>query len=387
MGVDENNRIKICDFGLSQIKKQGDKGTPLWMAPEVLEGREFSEKADIYSFGVVLWEILTREEPFQEFDSFEEFRAAVCFRHYRPQIPKNTHPSIQRLIECCWQPNPERRPSFPEIITALDHIIVDCAISDEIGRRLWKERFLNRESVGWKVFLDSFIDVLDFYGDTTYQMLPENPSMELIYNANDYVLFEFSERSQQHDQIVKQEYARRQGVRSRPEEADLKLLCLKMLVAVTPKGEAQGTEQIVHIEQFGNMLVWFGPIVDFNTRKVVLLDTIFSVLSKAWFHGDIGQVEAENRLAKREVGTFLIRFSSIVGCFTISKVCERAITHQRIIHHPGQGFSINHRFSCSIVHLVENYAGELGLLASCPGSRYLAELFNDQVMYSGYVLS
>ena len=55
--VDENNRIKICDFGLSQIKKQGEKlldgkegakGTPLWMAPEVLEGREFSEKADIY---------------------------------------------------------------------------------------------------------------------------------------------------------------------------------------------------------------------------------------------------------------------------------------------------------------------------------------------------
>ena len=96
------------------------------------------------SFGVVLWEILTREEPFQEFQTFEEFRNAVCFRHYRPKIPDNTHPSIKRLIECCWQPNPERRPSFPEIITALDHIIVDCAIHDEIGRRIWKERFLNR---------------------------------------------------------------------------------------------------------------------------------------------------------------------------------------------------------------------------------------------------
>ena len=55
--VDENNHIKICDFGLSQIKRQGEnlldgkegaKGTPLWMAPEVLEGREFNEKADVY---------------------------------------------------------------------------------------------------------------------------------------------------------------------------------------------------------------------------------------------------------------------------------------------------------------------------------------------------
>jgi serine/threonine protein kinase len=55
--VGENNRIKICDFGLSQIKRQGEnlldgkdgaKGTPLWMAPEVLAGREFNEKADVY---------------------------------------------------------------------------------------------------------------------------------------------------------------------------------------------------------------------------------------------------------------------------------------------------------------------------------------------------
>lgn len=92
---------------------------------------------------MVLWEILTRQEPFKEFENFEDFREAVCFHHYRPKIPENTHPSIHRLIECCWQPNPELRPCFPEIITALDHIIVDCAISDEIGRRLWKERFLN----------------------------------------------------------------------------------------------------------------------------------------------------------------------------------------------------------------------------------------------------
>ena len=172
--VDENNRIKICDFGLSQIKQRGEKlldgvegakGTPLWMAPEVLEGKEFSEKADVYryllstcsgimiwylfcgvifcSFGIVLWEVLTREEPFGEFETFEQLRDAICFRHVRPHIPENTHPSLRRLIECCWRPNPEERPSFPDIVTALDYIIIDCAIHDEIGRRLWKERFLD----------------------------------------------------------------------------------------------------------------------------------------------------------------------------------------------------------------------------------------------------
>ena len=62
--VDENNRIKLCDFGLSQIKQRGEKlldpkdgakGTPLWMAPEVLAGKEFSEKADVYRCGLSLY--------------------------------------------------------------------------------------------------------------------------------------------------------------------------------------------------------------------------------------------------------------------------------------------------------------------------------------------
>lgn len=60
--VDENGRVKVCDFGLSQIKQHGEvlkdldsaKGTPLWMAPEVMQFKEFNEKADVYSFGIVL---------------------------------------------------------------------------------------------------------------------------------------------------------------------------------------------------------------------------------------------------------------------------------------------------------------------------------------------
>jgi serine/threonine-protein kinase CTR1 len=67
---DENYNCKICDFGLSQLKprgtnlmdgRDGAKGTPLWMAPEVMMGEPFNEKCDVYAFGLILWFFLTRK--------------------------------------------------------------------------------------------------------------------------------------------------------------------------------------------------------------------------------------------------------------------------------------------------------------------------------------
>ena len=112
------------------------------------------------SFGIVLWEILTKEEPYQEYETFEEFRNAVCFQHARPQIPSNCHPSLRKLIECCWDPNPQKRPSFPVIVQALEHIIVEYAILDEIGKRLWKERFLKRVLILFRFFLFIIIIII-----------------------------------------------------------------------------------------------------------------------------------------------------------------------------------------------------------------------------------
>lgn len=66
--VDENNRIKICDFGFS--RKVGDAeepmtlcGTDEWMAPEVMLGEKYDAKADVFSFGMVLTELITRQKP------------------------------------------------------------------------------------------------------------------------------------------------------------------------------------------------------------------------------------------------------------------------------------------------------------------------------------
>jgi len=114
--VDENWNVKICDFGLSawQLNKTLQDpgvapGTPLWMSPEVLKGRTLSEKADIYSFGIVLWEMLTGKEPFEDHDDYERFVTAVCEQGERPEIPEDMHPSLQVLLKECWNDNQKKK--------------------------------------------------------------------------------------------------------------------------------------------------------------------------------------------------------------------------------------------------------------------------------------
>ena len=67
--VDKDWTVKVCDFGMSRMKKntflssKSNAGTPEWMSPEVLRNEESDEKCDVYSYGVILWEIATMKEP------------------------------------------------------------------------------------------------------------------------------------------------------------------------------------------------------------------------------------------------------------------------------------------------------------------------------------
>ena len=64
--VDSKLRAKVADFGLSQKKRVGATGTPLWMAPELLTKKSFNTvKSDCYSFGIMLYEIYSRKEPYE----------------------------------------------------------------------------------------------------------------------------------------------------------------------------------------------------------------------------------------------------------------------------------------------------------------------------------
>ncbi|GLI67861.1 hypothetical protein VaNZ11_012147, partial [Volvox africanus] len=129
-GEGENMVAKIADFGLSK-RKHGKyvscptpRGTLPYMAPEVFFGNgEVSEKVDVYSMGVTLWQLHTGEEPFMRLSNHEILMGLESGTLHLP-IPSTCDPEWRSLVETCMDPNPDNRPSFREIILQLQAILV-----------------------------------------------------------------------------------------------------------------------------------------------------------------------------------------------------------------------------------------------------------------------
>lgn len=122
--VDKNWVVKVSDFGLSRLKhhtflsSKSTAGTPEWMAPEVLRNEQADEKCDVYSFGVILWELATLQLPWTGLNSMQVV-GAVGFQNRRLEIPPNVDPTIQQIIRDCWENDPSLRPSFSQLMTRL----------------------------------------------------------------------------------------------------------------------------------------------------------------------------------------------------------------------------------------------------------------------------
>ncbi|KAK4789138.1 hypothetical protein SAY86_020457 [Trapa natans] len=126
--VDRNWTVKVCDFGLSRFKAstfisaKSAAGTPEWMAPEFLRGEPSNEKSDIYSFGVILWELVTLKQPWSG-HSAAQVVGAVAFQNRRLIIPENTSPMLSSIMESCWADDPKQRPSFASIVESLKKLL------------------------------------------------------------------------------------------------------------------------------------------------------------------------------------------------------------------------------------------------------------------------
>ncbi|XP_073393320.1 probable serine/threonine-protein kinase SIS8 isoform X2 [Physcomitrium patens] len=119
--VDKHWSVKICDFGLSRILSGSTYcddtavGTPEWTAPELLRNGPVTDKCDVFSLGVIMWELSTLRRPWEGIKPLEVVNA-VAHNQARLEIPDGL---IGKLIADCWKEVPEARPSYDEILTRL----------------------------------------------------------------------------------------------------------------------------------------------------------------------------------------------------------------------------------------------------------------------------
>jgi serine/threonine protein kinase len=164
--VDSNFTVKVADFGFALIKRQQwpdgkqpvAKGTPIYAAPEVLLGRTFDEKADVYSFGMVLWEMFMVEFPWAATSTLKEHVRNVCVKNERPPLPPDCPATLRDLICAAWHLAPDKRPSFEDMLPKFDPILVESALRDGAAQRFWKAAFPEEQRIPLPRFVSALAD-------------------------------------------------------------------------------------------------------------------------------------------------------------------------------------------------------------------------------------
>jgi len=130
IGFDVRGDAKLFDFGLCKelrpesrvqghlYRLTGLTGSRRYMAPEVVLCKPYNLKADVYSFGLLLYQVMSFKCPFESF-SIRDHMNKVVIRNYRPPIPRDTSTVVQTLIKESWSPEIGKRPDFERISSLL----------------------------------------------------------------------------------------------------------------------------------------------------------------------------------------------------------------------------------------------------------------------------
>jgi len=140
--LDENMKIKVSDFGLSRLKNifsgnenKGRIGTSHWMPPEIMKAQKYEESSDVFSYGMIMWEIITNEIPYYGLTPNQIIGLVGDCRKI-VEVPKFGNPALTKLIKNCLIYEPERRPNFDHIIKYLDGVIKKSSNHDYLTEQL-----------------------------------------------------------------------------------------------------------------------------------------------------------------------------------------------------------------------------------------------------------
>eukprot|EP01091_Cochliopodium_minus_P003646 TRINITY_DN13624_c0_g1_i1.p1 TRINITY_DN13624_c0_g1~~TRINITY_DN13624_c0_g1_i1.p1 ORF type:complete len:522 (-),score=142.88 TRINITY_DN13624_c0_g1_i1:19-1584(-) len=337
----KTNSVKVCDFGMSQLIETEDilssqkiKGSPLYMAPEVVKRKGITKSADVYSFAISLYQFITRKEPFEEYSNLDVFLKDLTREEnpVRPELPTDEiqcPKSLRKLCENCWDTNPEKRPGFDRILQRFDEVLIDCAIFDRLGKMFWMANFVTSEglqtSVKWEEFQEKWVDFFN-----SGEPFPEDKPYQRVFK---------------------------------------RILC-----------QSIDGEEVIELKHFGEILGFFPPLTNPGTdQESNWVFLVSQIVKEDWFWGDVDKNKAHDALCNQNEGTFLIRFSSSPSDFTLTYVHSKKVIHSRIAHtyhgNKYQGFD-------SLASFVEAFKKSGKIISVCTGSPY-AFLFEDDLKEGG----
>jgi serine/threonine protein kinase len=123
-----NGHPKISDFGMSRIlqeqqegKTQSTLGPVRWMAPESISQRTYSKQSDVWTFGIVVWEIIAQKEPHLAVNPVDIGRL-IRDQNLTPKIPEDCPQKLQEIMTLCWKRDPNERPSIEHICVMLSNL-------------------------------------------------------------------------------------------------------------------------------------------------------------------------------------------------------------------------------------------------------------------------
>jgi len=134
IGFATDGTLKVFDFGLSTIvpnsspysdeiyELSGQTGSLRYMAPEVANRKPYNHKVDVYSFGIILWELFACRKPFENMDA-QQYYKKVVHGGERPAISRKFPNDLVKMIRSCWDVDPQKRPAFQRIVSSLTEML------------------------------------------------------------------------------------------------------------------------------------------------------------------------------------------------------------------------------------------------------------------------